>query len=108
MPVWCGAGLSAAPLRKLALPTGTASRRPIGTTSMGSVWRGLRNYCLATLLLYCLLLMYLKSIPEGGINSNMMIPKISLRNKDRRQNKFHKNLAFLDNLDSGPIRHRRR
>ena len=33
---------------------------------MGSVWRGLRNYCLAFLLLYCLLLLYVKEHPRRG------------------------------------------
>jgi len=46
----------------LALPTGsakTAHRRPPGSTSLGVVWRGHINYCLATLLL-----MYLQASAE--------------------------------------------
>ena len=35
----------------LALPTGTGTRRPIGASTMGFVWRGQNNYCLAPLLL---------------------------------------------------------
>jgi len=61
----CVVGRSATLYRRPALPTGASTRRPVGTSPMGFVWRGLRNYCLAPLLLYCLLLMYLKSLPEG-------------------------------------------
>jgi len=43
--VCCGAGLSTSMYGILALPSGaTSSRRPIGSTSMGFVWRGQHNY----------------------------------------------------------------
>jgi formylglycine-generating enzyme required for sulfatase activity len=35
-----GGGLSKAMTRRLALPSGTTSRRPIGTAPLGFVWRG--------------------------------------------------------------------
>ena len=61
--MYCGAGLSAAMLRELALPPGTASAgRPMGTATLGFVWRGIRNYRLAPLLLAALVL---ENIPEG-------------------------------------------
>jgi len=49
--VCCVADLSTAMDLLLVLLTGTNSRRIIETTAMGSVWRGLRNYCIATLLI---------------------------------------------------------
>ena len=57
----CVAGHTSALVLGLVLPTGTTARRPIGPPAMGSAWRRLRNYCLASLLLMCL-----KSIPEKG------------------------------------------
>ena len=42
--VCCGADLSTSMYGILALPSGSTSRRPVGTSSMGSVWRGQHNY----------------------------------------------------------------
>jgi hypothetical protein len=42
---------------------------------MGFVWRGIRNYCLAPLLLYCLLLiaLVLESLPEGDFYKSKVV-----------------------------------
>ena len=48
--VCCGAVVSTAMIRRLALPIGTSTRHPIGASSLGSVWRGPHNYCLANYL----------------------------------------------------------
>ena len=42
--VFCGADLSTPMYRLLIHPSETTSRLPIGTSTMGSVWRGLSNY----------------------------------------------------------------
>ena len=48
-----------------ARSSGAPTHRPLGTINRGSVWLELRNYCLAPLLLYCLLLLYLKHPRKG-------------------------------------------
>ncbi len=72
----CGAGLLTALDPELVLPTGTPSHRPIGSSSMGFVWRGLRNYCLAPLLLW-----YSKASPRGcvALNSKTWPPTFTAR-----------------------------
>ena len=64
--VCCVVGRSTSVNRVLALPSGSTARRPIGTSTLGFVWRGQNNYCLAPLLLYCLLAWYLKEHPRRG------------------------------------------
>ena len=48
--MWYGVELSATTSLPLVLSAGATARHLIGASAMGSVWRGLHNYCLATLL----------------------------------------------------------
>jgi len=50
--VCCGAARSSTMNCVLVLLSGATTLRPFGTPALGSVWRGLRNYRLALLLLW--------------------------------------------------------